>query len=195
YGRTLAAPSSAAADRGQGSIIESQPRLAAAVAALEKIAPDDAVAIARVARVMFDANDMVAARRMYDELLLRHVTDLSNEERSQAQWRLGETLRRSGELDKAVDLLREAAEADPESPEPLNALARVYEQTGDWEEFVRTKTRRLEMAAGNERFELLMEIGDAEFKKLGDRKRASKTYLAALEERPHDRKLLTKLME
>jgi tetratricopeptide (TPR) repeat protein len=193
YGRTVTPPS--ATERGQGSIMESQPRLAAAVAALEKIAPDDAAATARVARVMFDANDLVAARRMYEELLLRHVTDLSNEERAQAQWRLGEALRRSGELDKAVDLLREASEADPESPEPLNALARVYEQTGDWEEFVRTKTRRLEMAAGNERFELLMEIGDAEFKKLADRKRASKTYLAALEERPHDRKLLTKLME
>jgi tetratricopeptide (TPR) repeat protein len=197
YGRTVAPPSgSPVSERGQqGSMIESQPRLAAAVAALERVAPDDAPAKARVARVMFDANDMVAARRMYDELLVRHVTDLSNEDRAQAQWRLGEALRRSGELDKAVDLLREAAEADPESADPLNALARVYEQTGDWEEFVRTKSRRLEMAAGNERFELLMEIGDAEFKKLSDRKRASKTYLAALEERPHDRKLLTKLME
>ena len=51
------------------------------------------------------------------------------------------------------------------------------------------------MAVGPERFELLMEIGDAEFKKLGDRARASKTYLAALDERPDDRKLLTKLME
>ena len=60
-----------------------------------------------------------------------------------------------GELDKAVDLLREAADADPGNPAPLNALARVYEQTGDWEEFVRTKRRRLEVAIGGERFELL----------------------------------------
>ncbi|MCL2448666.1 MAG: hypothetical protein FWD17_06960, partial [Polyangiaceae bacterium] len=83
----------------------------------------------------------------------------------------------------------------PNNPGPLNALARVYEQTGDWEEFARTKRRRLELASGNERFGLLMEIGDAEFKKLGDRARAGRTYLAALDERPDDRKLLTKLME
>jgi len=51
------------------------------------------------------------------------------------------------------------------------------------------------MAIGSERFELLLEIGDAEFKKLNDRARAAKTYLAALDERPEDRKLLTKLME
>jgi len=38
-------------------------------------------------------------------------------------------------------------------------------------------------------------IGDAEFKKLNDLARAGKTYRAALEARPDDRKLLTKLME
>ncbi len=137
----------------------------------------------------------MAARRMYEALLATHGADLSAVDRADAQWRLGESLRRLGDLDQAVDLLRAAADADPSNPSPLNALARVYEQTGDWEEFTRTKQRRLEMAAGPERFELLMEIGDAEFKKLGDRTRASKTYLAALDERPDDRKLLTKLME
>ena len=51
------------------------------------------------------------------------------------------------------------------------------------------------MAVGGERFELLIEIGDVEFEKLNSRGRAGKTYLAALDERPDDRKLLTKLME
>jgi tetratricopeptide (TPR) repeat protein len=178
-----------------GSLVEAQPRLGAAVDALERIAPDDAEALARVARVMFECNDLAAARRMYEAILERHGVRLSAADRADAQWRLGESLRRTGDLDEAVDLLRAAADGDPMSAAPLNALARVYEQTGDWEEFTRTKRRRLEMAAGAERFELLMEIGDAEFKKLGDRTRASRTYLAALDERPDDRKLLTKLME
>jgi tetratricopeptide (TPR) repeat protein len=176
-------------------VVESNPRLAAAVAALERIAPDDAPARARVARVLFECGDVEAARRMYESILGAHADDLPKAERADAQWRLGESLRRLGELDKAVDLLREAAEGDPTNAGPLNALARVYEQTGDWEEFTRTKRRRLEVAAGAERFALLMEIGDAEFKKLGDYARAGKTYLAALDERPDDRKLLTKLME
>ncbi len=78
---------------------------------------------------------------------------------------------------------------------PLEALGRVYEQTGDWEALIRTKQSRLDGATGGERFDLLLEIGDAEFSKLNDRARASKTYVAALEERPDDRKLLTKLMQ
>jgi tetratricopeptide (TPR) repeat protein/tRNA A-37 threonylcarbamoyl transferase component Bud32 len=177
------------------SITSNHPRLAAAVDALEQIAPNDVKALAAVARVMFDAGDAAGARTMYVRLRERQAGDTPHVERADALWRLGESLRRLGELDKAVDTLREAADADPASPEPLKALARVYEQTGDWEEYIRTKRRRLEVAPGAERFELLLEIGDAEFSKLNDRGRASKTYVAALEERPDDRKLLTKLMQ
>ncbi len=201
YGRSaVSRPSSPSLGEGRdslppASITSNHPRLAAAVDALEQIAPDDAKALASIARVMFDAGDAQGARTMYERLLERHGSELGHVERGDAQWRLGESLRRVGELDKAVDHLREAADADPGSPEPLRALARVYEQTGDWEEYVRTKHRRLEVASGAERFELLLEIGDAEFSKLNDRGRATKTYVAALEERPDDRKLLTKLMQ
>ncbi len=198
YGRSTAARASSPGTDGRPSapaISESHPRVVAALQALEQIAPDDADALARVGRVMFESNDTGAARLAFARLLQRHGDDLSRADRADAQWRLGESLRRLGELDGAVDLLREAADADPGNPAPLNALARVYEQTGDWEEFVNTKRRRLELAVGAERFELLLEIGDVEFKKLNSRGRAGKTYLAALEERPDDRKLLTKLME
>ncbi|MGA3123763.1 MAG: tetratricopeptide repeat protein [Polyangiaceae bacterium] len=198
YGRSLPpAPSSPSLHDGPSpsSIVGSQPRLAVAVEAFERLRPDDPQALARVARVLFECNDLNAARRTYERLLAEHAGDLPSAEMADAQWRLGESLRRLGQLDKAVDFLREAAETDPRNPGPLNALARVYEQTGDWEEFTRTKRQRLEIANGAERFELLVEIGDAEFKKLNDRARASRTYLAALDERPDDRKLLTKLME
>ncbi|HLK38681.1 MAG TPA: tetratricopeptide repeat protein, partial [Polyangiaceae bacterium] len=199
FGKSLAVASSPALterrESGVQSIIESHPRLAAAVETLDEIAPDDAEALSRVARVMFDSNDVQAARRAYERLLDRHGAELTISERAEAQWRLGESLRRLGELDRAVDLLREATDTDPSNQSPLNALARVYEQTQDWEEFVRTKRRRLEMAVPGERFDLLLEIGDVEFQKLKDRGRAGKTYVAALEERPDDRKLLTKLMQ
>jgi tetratricopeptide (TPR) repeat protein len=177
------------------SLGDSQRRLLSALESLEQIAPEDNSSAARVARILFEYGDSAAARDVYTRLLERHGTSLSAVETADAQWRLGEILRRLGELDKAVDLLKASADADPSISAPLNALARVYEATGDWEEFTRVKRRRLEMASGTERFELLMEIGDAEFKKLGDRARAAKTYLTALDERRDDRKLLTKLME
>ena len=200
YGRSAAALVSSSTsperrDGSSGSISDSHPRVVLALQSLDEIAPDDADALARVGRVMFESNNSDAARKTFERLLDRHGGALSRTDRADAQWRLGESLRRLGELDTAVDLLREASEADPGNPAPLNALARVYEQTGDWEEFVSTKRRRLELAVGAERFELLLEIGDVEFKKLNSRGRAGKTYLAALDERPDDRKLLTKLME
>ena len=198
YGRSAAALQSSPGIEKRDSapsIGDSHPRVVTALQALEEIAPHDADALTRVGRVMFESNDVTATRLTFERLLDRHGEELSRADRADAQWRLGESLRRLGELDKAVDLLREAADADPGNPAPLNALARVYEQTGDWEEFVRTKRRRLELAVGSERFELLIEIGDVEFKKLSSRGRAGKTYLAALDERPDDRKLLTKLME
>jgi tetratricopeptide (TPR) repeat protein len=177
------------------SLADSQPRLISALESLDQIAPEDVSSATRVARILFEYGDSAAARSTYTRLLERHGANLSAVELADAQWRLGELLRRVGELDKAVDLLKASADADPTISAPLNALARVYEATGDWEEFTRVKRRRLEMASGAERFELLMEIGDAEFKKLGDRARAAKTYLTALDERRDDRKLLTKLME
>jgi tetratricopeptide (TPR) repeat protein len=198
YGRSAAAlQSSPALEKRDSapSIGDSHPRVVTALQALEQIAPDDADALTRVGRVLFESNDVTSTRQTFERLLERHGDELSRADRADAQWRLGESLRRLGELDQAVDLLRDAADADPGNPSPLNALARVYEQTGDWEEFVRTKRRRLELAVGAERFELLIEIGDVEFKKLNSRGRAGKTYLAALDERPDDRKLLTKLME
>ncbi|MEO8798361.1 MAG: hypothetical protein ABI551_10780, partial [Polyangiaceae bacterium] len=60
---------------------------------------------------------------------------------------------------------------------------------------IRVKKRRLDLAAGQERFDLLIEIGDVYLNKLSDRTLASKTYVAALEEKPDDRKLLTRLMQ
>jgi tetratricopeptide (TPR) repeat protein/tRNA A-37 threonylcarbamoyl transferase component Bud32 len=177
------------------SVAQEHPRLAAAVEALEQVAPDEAEILLRVGRVLFDCGDVRAARGTYERLLEKHGSDLAHADYAGVLWRLGEALRQSGELEKAVDLLRDAAEADPGSPGPLQALARVYEQTEDWEELIRTKLRRLEVAKGEERFELLLQIGDVEFTKLNDRGRASRTYVTALEEHPDDRKLLTKLMQ
>jgi tetratricopeptide (TPR) repeat protein/tRNA A-37 threonylcarbamoyl transferase component Bud32 len=176
------------------SVAQEHPRLAAAVEALNDVASDDVDTLSRVGRVLFECGDIQAARVMY-ERLLDHRDDLPHALYAEALWRLGEALRQNGELEKAHDLLRQAADVDPGSPGPLQALGRVYEQTGDWDELIRTKLRRLEVAEGDERFDLLLQIGDIEFGKLNDRGRASKTYVTALEERPDDRKLLTKLMQ
>ncbi len=171
------------------------PRLLVAVETLEKLVPEDAESASRAAKVILDFGDAATARRMYADLFEKFGNKIVGQERAEALYGLGEACRKTGDLDGAIKPLREAAEADPSSPRPLKALARVYEAKEDYKEAVRIRRRRLEMAVGQERFELLLEIGDFESQKLNDRTAAGKTYATALEERPDDRKLLTRLMQ
>jgi tetratricopeptide (TPR) repeat protein len=171
------------------------PRMIVAVDALQKIAPDDVEAMLRVSRVVFEYGDPRGSIALHRDLLDRIGDELATGERAKVLYRLGESARRAEDHETALASLQDAAELDPSSALALQSLAWLYEARGDWENVVRTKKKRLEVAAGNERFDLLLEIGDIELGKLEDRTRASKTYVAALEERPDDRKLLTKLMQ
>ncbi len=175
--------------------VVNHPRMSAAVDALQRLAPNDPDALGRVAKVIFDYGDPRAARAMYEELLAKHGSEVSLGDRADALYRIGEAARRAGDSEAALGPLRQAADLDPANPLPLQALCKVFEEKGQWEDVIRTKNERLEVAGLGERFDLLLEIGDVEFQKLGDRARAQKTYAAALEERPDDRKLLTKLMQ
>jgi len=175
--------------------MRASPRVLVAVETLQKLAPQDMETAAKAAKAVFDFGDPMTAKSMYQDLFEKFGMRLVGAARAEALYGLGESARKTGDLDAAIKPLREAADADPVSPKPLRALARVYEAKDDFKEAVRIRRRRLEMANGQERFELLLEIGDLESQKLGDRAAASKTYATALEERPDDRKLLTRLMQ
>lgn len=162
---------------------------------LLKIAPNDSEALARVARVSFDHGDPKRAYELYRELLGRFRERLTQGQEADSLYRLGESARRAGFLEFAFPPLSEAADLDPTSPEPLAALAKLYQASGDWENVVKMKSRRLDVADGEERYSLLLEIGEIYTSKLQDRTRAAKTYIAALEDRPEDRNILTKLMQ
>ncbi len=162
---------------------------------LRKLAPDDLEVLEGIARISFDFGEPKAAEIAYGELLEKGKDTLSPADRATALYRRGESARRAGDLTSAITYLKEAVDLEPNSAAPLDALAKVYEKTEKWEDLVRVKRSRLELAVPSERFDLLLEIGDLEFQKLSDRKQAQKTLVSALEERPEDRKLLTKLMQ
>jgi len=171
------------------------PRMMAAVEALKELAPQDVDAVARAANALFEFGDPKSAFRMHEELFKKHGHELAGSERAEALYHLGESARRSGELDVAIQPLREAIDLDPSNPRPYRSLAKVYDEKGDWHNALAVRRSRLQLATGTERFELLLEIGDVMFGKLNDRAGASKAYTQALEERPDDRKLLAKLMQ
>ena len=177
------------------SVAPTHPRMLAAIEELRKLAPDDLEVLEGIARISFDFGDAAMAEAAYGELLEKGGEKMSRAERATALFRRGESARRAGSLAIAVTYLRDSADLDPNSPLALDSLAKVYEKEEKWEDLVRTKRSRLELAVPSERFDLLLEIGDIEFQKLADRRQAQKTLASALEERPDDRRLLTKLMQ
>ncbi len=170
-------------------------KAAGVVEKLLALAPDDPGAVSRAARVSFDAGKGKEAARLYQDLLKRFGETLTMNERGDAMLKLGESWMKAGEFEEAILPLTEAADLAPDSPAPINALCKVYEAKKDWEEVVRLKTRRLDVVSGDERSSLLLEIGDILANQMNDRTRAAKSYVAALDERPDDRKTLTKLMQ
>ena len=171
------------------------PRMMAAVDALRQLAPQDVDALARAANALFEFGDPKSAYSMHEELFKKYGKVLAGSDRAEALYHLGESARRSGNLDAAVQPLREAIDLDPSNPRPYRALAKVYDEKSEWQSAINVRKARLQLATGTERFELLLEIGDVLFGKLNDRAGSSKAYTQALEERPDDRKLLTKLMQ
>jgi tetratricopeptide (TPR) repeat protein len=162
---------------------------------LLRIAPDDSDALERVAQVTFEHGSPKRAAELYKDLLSRFDSVLAGETRARAHYRYGEALRLSGDVAGSLTPLEEAADLDPSAPEPLVALAKVYEAQEKWSEVIKVKTRHLDIATGDERVALLVDIGDTASAKLNDRAQAAKSFVAALEERPDDRRLLSKLMQ
>jgi tetratricopeptide (TPR) repeat protein len=162
---------------------------------LLRLAPDDPQAVARVAAVTFDHGSPGRARELLEDLLKRFGDTLTASEKATATYRLGESRRKTGDLDAAIEALENAADLDPSSPLPLIALATAHEAQEAWTKVVDAKTRHLDLAEGETRVRLLVEIGDLAANKLGDRALATKSLVAAVDERPDDRKLLTRLMQ
>ena len=167
----------------------------AIVDTLLRLAQDDKRAMERVTQVVFEHGTPQRAVELLSSFLRRFDSELGEMDRALATYRLGESMRKGGNPRAAITRLTEASELDPGLPEPLRALALAYEQIENYAEAVRTKTRLLDLALGEERFNLLVEIGDLFGGKLKDRTQAAKSYVTALEERPDDRRLLSKLMQ
>lgn len=174
---------------------ESGEQVLAPIETLLKIAPEDTSVLARAADLVFERGSPARAAELYQALLERGGGTLDAEGKSRASFRRGESLRRAGNAAEALPALADAAELAPHATEPLVALAQAYEALERWDEAIRTKTRHLDLAVGDERVKLLVDIGELAATKLNDRTQAAKSFVAALDERPDDRRLLTKLMQ
>jgi tetratricopeptide (TPR) repeat protein len=170
-------------------------KAASAAKTLLTLAPDDPGAIRRAAKANLDTGKAKESAALYQDLVERFGDTLEADEKAETMLRFGEARLKAGDPDGAISPLNEASDLAPDSPEPILLLCKVYEAKKDFEEVVRLKTRRLDVVGGDERSALLLEIGEILASQLNDRTRAAKSYVAALDERPDDRKILTKLMQ
>lgn len=162
---------------------------------LLRTAPDDREALERAAQVTFEHGKPERAAELYAQLLSRFGGHFDHHARARALFRRGEALRRSGQLEAAILPLEEAADVDPSLSEPLLSLAKLHEAREAWPDVIKVKHRKLENAVGEDRVQILFEIGEIASNKLHDRTAAAKSLVAALDEKPDDRRVLTKLMQ
>ncbi|MBI2894296.1 MAG: tetratricopeptide repeat protein [Deltaproteobacteria bacterium] len=169
-----------------------------ALAAFKKAreaAPDDRNVLGDMARAAFETSLYGEARALYAEFLSRYGKDLPKDERAIVLYRLGESKRQAGEMEASLGSLAEAIELDPRNVKALEAKAAVHVALSQWEDAIRSKRLLMDLASETERHSLLVEVGDMLSEKLGDRQKAAKSYSAALEIKPNDRNVLTRLMQ
>jgi tetratricopeptide (TPR) repeat protein len=157
-------------------------------------APDDLDVLSRASELVFEHGDPARSFELHWDLMHR-TEDALDEDRSRVLYRLGESARRVGDLKAAQGPLEQATELDPMSTAALKALALVYGAQGNWDVAIRTMYRQLEAESGDDRVQLLLDIGDLAAEKLKDPSYAAKSYLTALGEKPNDRRILSKLMQ
>lgn len=158
------------------------------------LVPNDIAAPLMASRLAFEQGTPAQAIALHERLLQRHREALSSDELAAVTLRLGESLNRAGFWQRAIPPLEEAADLLPSAREPLDALVRAHTEIGDWQGVLKAKERLLDLSDGTARADLLAEIAVITSDKLSDKSDAIRKLVTALEDKPDDRKLLTRLM-
>lgn len=160
------------------------------------IAPDDREVQLAVARATYKVEAWTEARERYETVLGGGVDGLDKAAHASALYEYADASRRTGEVEKALRLLTELLELTPGDAQALDLAEALYIDQGRWDEVVRLKRARLELATTDaQRAELLPEIAELTASKLGETVKAARIYMQALELRPDDRKVLMRLMQ
>jgi tetratricopeptide (TPR) repeat protein len=162
---------------------------------LLRFAPDDMETLRRAATLAFDHAPPQRSSQLSADLLLRFGDSLTPADLITFTYRLGESLRKSGDIDRAIETLEEASDLAPGSRAPLDSLAQAHAARGDFNKVLDIKQRLLDLTDGEQRVALMIEIGELWSEQLKDTAKATKIFVAALEEHPNNRKLLTRLMQ
>jgi tetratricopeptide (TPR) repeat protein len=159
-----------------------------------KLSPDNAAIHAQAAQCKLGLKHYEEAKALYQELLLRFGADMPVADRARVHLHLAEALKGLKDHAGVVGAADDALKIDAANREALNLRVAALEELGRWADVVADLRRLMESAKDDERFELLVRVGDLLREKLSDHEKAAKSYNAALEIRPEHRTLLHKLI-
>lgn len=167
-----------------------------ALAKAKEFAPKQARVIGTFAEVSFMRGEHDEAAVLFDDYLLRMGDDIEPAEKVDILVKAATSQRELGNAVKALDALGEALQIDPDNRDALSLRADLHESRGDHEQAVEDLRAMLETGIEDEdRFDLLVRIGDMQREKLDDPDKAAKSLQAALEIEPDHRATLLKLMQ
>ncbi|MDH5671376.1 MAG: protein kinase [Myxococcales bacterium] len=157
--------------------------------------PDDLEYSRRHAAIVMEAGDFASAERLHDRILKKFEAELDDSERARVHRERGEAQLANKHTKRAIESFNHVLELRAEDPEALEALTRAHEAARDWNEVINLLQLRSRRTSDEDTiFELLVKTGDVFLDKIRDRDAASQTYVMALDVKPDNRNLLTKLM-
>lgn len=157
--------------------------------------PDDLETNERYAAIVRESGDAKAAERLYERMYTRFEDELDMSERLRLLRAWGDAQLDAGLISQAVATFKEALARRPDDEAALDGLTRAYTESGAYQEVINLLQLRSRSTSDPElRFRLLVETGDVFLEKVKDRDAAAQTYVMALDQQPHNRNLLSKLM-
>jgi tetratricopeptide (TPR) repeat protein/tRNA A-37 threonylcarbamoyl transferase component Bud32 len=160
--------------------------------------PDDLSAAERHAALVMETGDYSSAERLFEKLLKQWNERVDTAERVRLTLALGEAQLAGRHTKRAIDTFKSVLDIKAEDAGALEALTRAHEEARNWQDVINLLQLRASLAqrAGenDEAFDLNVRVGDTFLDKIRDREAAAQTYVMALDQKPENRNLLTKLM-
>ncbi len=149
-----------------------------------------------LADILYENKEWDRAFKFYQTILVHHRDDQTPEEICDIFYRLGNIKLELGETKKALNMFEKALEVDPAHRDTLLALIDLQARRNDWEAVIHAKRALLRNdLPDEERFDILVEIGDIYDEKLKNPQKAIAAYQEALEIDPKHHLVLQKTLE
>jgi tetratricopeptide (TPR) repeat protein len=155
----------------------------------------DQETIRGIADVAFRLQDWPSALTNYQKVLTA-LDESDNESRTDVYYRLGCIKREQGQAKQAINNFEKALGLNGEHRPTLEALVDVYAKSNDWKQVAAYKRQILDSVFdGEERFKVLVEIGDIWSEKEKNPQKAIEALEEARDLKPVDHILLHKLLQ